>query len=480
MKDKNINFSIPASFVFDNTELNSYDDNKFLTKAKVKVFYKGTTPDNRTFTESFSQKVLSSLPGTPVVGYFDEESQDFQGHNSVQYVYGFVPEVGRTSFEEIDGQTWAVTDVYLFTGRNDNIGNVARQIIGKKQSLELDPESTEYEIRRASNKSHEIIFTNTNGIVGLSVLGDNQTPGFTDSEFFTAKSMKTLEDLIREFAEYKTKPTVFEDLTSNCGQDGGVSVEKENKIIMPEEMTEIITQRNDFMKQSFDEIQLQVFNGMCEQFPELIFEIVQISAESLVYFDYETMQYQRMNYSIEEDVVTFDEPVTVKVRFLTNEEILKVFNIDDLYEVKVDEGFSLFSTVDAAKTQEYIDSLRTEVVVEKIVEVEVEKNQFTAEELSILQKEREELAAYRLQEKKDLLNEYAALLTEEELESIDINEFDNINDLKAHLSIMAWEKIKENKDFTSNTVRIVNLNALGGQKAKKEEDIKRSLIQKYL
>ena len=96
--------------------------NKFVSLVKLKVFYQGTTPDNREFTKDFSDKVLASLPQTPVVAYHDGE--DFIGHNYEQYVYGYVPEVGEIGFEEIDGQKWAVTDIILFTGRDDNIGEV--------------------------------------------------------------------------------------------------------------------------------------------------------------------------------------------------------------------------------------------------------------------------------------------------------------------------------------------------------------------
>lgn len=106
MDDKNLMFSIPAevSMVPNSTDLKFGDRNNFITPVRLKVFYKGTTPDGRVFTEDFSSKVIKTLPQTPVVAYYDEDEDDFVGHNSKQYVYGYVPEVGQISFQEIDGQ----------------------------------------------------------------------------------------------------------------------------------------------------------------------------------------------------------------------------------------------------------------------------------------------------------------------------------------------------------------------------------------
>lgn len=69
------------------------------SKAKLKVFYVGETPDHRLFTEDFAQEVIKTLPLTPVVGYYSEDDGDFIGHNNVQYVYGLVPETATFDFE---------------------------------------------------------------------------------------------------------------------------------------------------------------------------------------------------------------------------------------------------------------------------------------------------------------------------------------------------------------------------------------------
>ena len=84
------------------------------TKAKLKIFYVGETADHRLFTRDFAEKLLETLPNTPVVGFYSEEDEDFKGHNSTQYIYGIVPESAVITFEEEDNKTFAITDVILY------------------------------------------------------------------------------------------------------------------------------------------------------------------------------------------------------------------------------------------------------------------------------------------------------------------------------------------------------------------------------
>lgn len=73
----------------------------------------------------------------------------------------------------------------LYTGRQDNIGEVARKIVGKQHSLELNPNNLQYKINRDSNGKFKNIEFVSGEFVGLSVLGDSETPAFTGSGFFT-------------------------------------------------------------------------------------------------------------------------------------------------------------------------------------------------------------------------------------------------------------------------------------------------------
>lgn len=98
-----ISTSVPVSIIeLPDSKFNLNEQNPFITHARLKIFYVGMTDDGRLFTEDFSNKLIKTLPQSPVVAYFDEDSDDFKAHNYKQYVYGYVPENATVYFEEED------------------------------------------------------------------------------------------------------------------------------------------------------------------------------------------------------------------------------------------------------------------------------------------------------------------------------------------------------------------------------------------
>lgn len=229
MDDIKISLSVPATiYSFGETE-KPQTLNQYVTHAKLKLFYVGKTPDNRVFTRQFSDQLLTTLPGTPVVAYYNEAKKDFEGHAPVQYVFGYVPETARIDYMEDGGKTYALTDVLLFTGRPDMIGDIASKIIGKPHSLELDPASIEYEIVRSSGKIESITFKK-GAFIGLSVLGTNEKPAFTGSTFFIENS--ELDTFISSFKEFKHEVESYKS-------SGGQEMDEKTSIATPEEFQEI-------------------------------------------------------------------------------------------------------------------------------------------------------------------------------------------------------------------------------------------------
>ena len=203
-----INYSIPAFL----SNFSATEDNR--THADLKVFYKGETCDGRVFDDEFAEKMVATLPYTPVVAFYSDLKDDFIGHNSTQYIYGLVPHDANIRYEKDDeGKEWLVTEVMLYTDRIDNIGQVAAKIVGKQHSLEIDPNSVKYEVFQENGKT-KIRFTDGR-FVGLSVLGDKEKPAFTGSEFFTANT---------DFSELREK---FENFFSFLQNDRGAQMKLE-------------------------------------------------------------------------------------------------------------------------------------------------------------------------------------------------------------------------------------------------------------
>ena len=111
--------------------------NPLISKCKIKVCYVGNT-ENRNksiITEDTARKIAQSLPGSPIVGYYNEEKEDFESHNEYFTVkngkiqvktntrpYGFVDTNAKVWFEEYldddtDRRKYMVTEGYLWTGQ---------------------------------------------------------------------------------------------------------------------------------------------------------------------------------------------------------------------------------------------------------------------------------------------------------------------------------------------------------------------------
>ena len=70
---------VPGSIEF--LEINSI--NPLISKCKIKVCYVGDEPNRNKsiITKDVAQTLANSLPGSPIVGYFNEAKGDFEEHN---------------------------------------------------------------------------------------------------------------------------------------------------------------------------------------------------------------------------------------------------------------------------------------------------------------------------------------------------------------------------------------------------------------
>lgn len=124
--------------------LQTYSSEKFndvITKARCRIFYKYGTRNGTYITDEFAEKLVSTLPYTPVKGIFDNERTDFTDHGKARAegrIYGIVPENPNFAWEEHEDEdgivrTYACADVFLFT----TLYAEATAIIERPQSMEL-------------------------------------------------------------------------------------------------------------------------------------------------------------------------------------------------------------------------------------------------------------------------------------------------------------------------------------------------------
>lgn len=184
-------------------------NNSALSKARLKIFYKGMNRNGSYINEEIAEKLISTLPGTPVVGYYDSDKDDFLGHVSPESnrAYGFVPEEMNFKWEmflDPDGvyRTYACTDIILWTGRYP----IASKIVGKSHSMELNPDTIEGEWVEHDD---DFYFEYTNAeFFGLCVLGEEYEPCFEGSSFYELHQQENnasiSKDLKEMFSLYKS------------------------------------------------------------------------------------------------------------------------------------------------------------------------------------------------------------------------------------------------------------------------------------
>lgn len=409
-------------------------DNPLYSLAKLKIFYIGQTADKRLFTKKFSDELLKTLPNVPVVGYYDLEKGDFKGHNeSIQHIYGHVPETTRVEYIKEEGKEFAVCDIILYTGRKDETGEIAQKIVGKSHSLELNPEDTTYTVNKDANGKIQNIEFTAGSLVGLSVLGDDQKPAFTGSEFFTVK-----EDNFQEILDgFKTEWEKFIN-RQNTQRDDGMK-------------NQSLEAYKNFIEKTYSEKVADINKALSAKY-ELFFVVQVFETECVVcVINPETWEgtYVRLSYSSENGTYSFGEPQVVLPRYLTEQEITDWETLKNAAKIAVKEdeegeddeedeedefNNSTQTTVstegDTAHEEQGHESTSVEQHTEQSPagqseEGEKEKTNETKDfsQTTLIDSERIELETFRKEKKLSLIESFSKDLTRQFLDSL-IKEID--------------------------------------------------------
>ena len=265
--------------------------NEVFSRGKLKVFYKGETADHRYFSDAFAEKLLKSLPYTPIVSYYDEEAKDFRGHAPEQAIYGIVDPCRQPRFEkDDDGKEWCVCDVVIYTERAGKIGEIAKQIVGHKQSLERT--DAKYVINYDAHRHFKNIEFTDGKFVGVSVLGNDQEPAFTGSQFFTAEAQETLEaklKLLRDYCSQAAQENLDQkEKTSN----GGFSMQ--------------ITNYSEFRKLTWGETATKLDETLTKEYGNEAYTSIEDREDGFVYVKFYSyldgsVSLYRIQYSLADD-----------------------------------------------------------------------------------------------------------------------------------------------------------------------------------
>lgn len=155
------------------------------SRLKVAVFTKYKNRNGSYITDEYADTLINSATrgDTPVVGFFDPETQEWASHTGPTLAngYGYVESfLGWEPFTDTDGITrdYAVFSVVLFTKYYEE----ANKIRGQHQSMELNPETIQGDWANFDGVDY---FVYTAGeMLGLCVIGSHE-PCFSVSSFFS-------------------------------------------------------------------------------------------------------------------------------------------------------------------------------------------------------------------------------------------------------------------------------------------------------
>ena len=416
--------------------LTKYSDT--ISKGRCRIFYKYANRNGTYITDEFAEKLLSTIPYTPVKGIYDNFDEDYTDHGnkrSLGRIYGIVPENPNLQWEkhlDEDGieREYACVDVLIFTALYEEAG----EILGKAQSMEIYEPSIKGSWKIINGRR---MFEYTEGsFLGLQVLGEDVEPCFEGAAFFSLYS--SLKQLVDEIKEYTLKlPEI---------NTGGQS-----------QMFEKLN-----FKLSDSEKHNAIWNLINPNYNEeggwtIEYAICDIYDDYALAYNYAEASYERIYYTKNDETneVSISEKKKVFVIDVTESEMNALNTIrtlnGDTYE-KADEVYSQASKVSELEEQNSTYAQKIEELNENISTLETEKGNFTTQleeannTIASLNEEIDSLNTYKanieLKEKEEVISSYTELLSEEILASYKekISEFTAI-DLDKEL---AYELKKNN------------------------------------
>ena len=236
MKHTSVKLNTPSEFI----KLTPI--NPLISKCQIKVCYVSDKPNRNksVITKEVAKKIANTIPGTPIVGYYNEYEEDFEEHNRyidiqhAQFVikdktrpYGFVDLNARCWFQkfldddEVERE-YLMTEGWIWTGQYPESQRIFTE--GNNQSMELDKNLINAWWTKDNNGKPMFFIINEAVMSKLCILGTNQEPCFeganiTNFEDINVVSFSLTKDFNYQLQKMKDELT---ELLNN--KKGGAQV----------------------------------------------------------------------------------------------------------------------------------------------------------------------------------------------------------------------------------------------------------------
>ena len=194
MRHTSIKLDTPCEFI------NVTPVNPLISKCQIKVCYVGDDPNrNRSIiTKEVATQMANSLPGSPIVGFYNEAKEDFEEHNRVIDIsngefkikdttrpYGFVDMNAKVWFQKflddgVNEREYLMTEGYIWTGQYPESQRIIDK--GNNQSMELSENYLDATWTKDDNGKPQFFIINEAIVSKLCILGEDCEPCFEGSQ----------------------------------------------------------------------------------------------------------------------------------------------------------------------------------------------------------------------------------------------------------------------------------------------------------
>ena len=216
-----------------------------ISKCEVKVLYLGENRNRSYITKDVAKEMAQTLPGTPIVGYYSENAEDFRDHgdqmvidgdglrfNCLTKPYGFVPTDTKVWFKEFEDtddfgnkvlREYLMCEGYLWTEQYKEAQLIINE--GRPHSMELDEKTLKGHWSTDNNRGIEFFIINDAIFSKLCVLGEDVEPCFEGSSVTTPEVSSSFTLKANEFTSTLfTMMKELKELTFSLKEQGGYSM----------------------------------------------------------------------------------------------------------------------------------------------------------------------------------------------------------------------------------------------------------------
>lgn len=203
------------------------DISPLISSCDIKVLYLNGNRNGSFISKEVATDMAKSLRGSPIVGVYHENKEDFGDHGQVITMdsegvhfscetrpYGFVAPDAQVWFQDFEDETpmgetvtrtYLMTTGYLWTGAYPEAGSVMQD--GKGQSMEINEETLKGHWSIEGNSNMEFFIIDDAIFEKLCILGDDVEPCFEGASVTPHKAEPAHYSLDNKF-----KTTLFEML----------------------------------------------------------------------------------------------------------------------------------------------------------------------------------------------------------------------------------------------------------------------------